>query len=240
MPADNDEIHLSIRAIDSGGHVTVHLQQSLPEYDSMLDILHTYGRIPLPPYIQREDSAEDKDRYQTVYARHVGSVAAPTAGLHFTPELLRELTRKGVGLSYITLHVGLGTFRPVETDDPQKHPMHEERYSLTRETVDQINETKASGGRIVAVGTTVVRVLEHCAAAQGKVTESEGSTTLKILPGYEFKTIDAMITNFHLPKSTLLMLVSAFASRQYILDAYRHAVTQSYRFFSYGDAMFIS
>ncbi|MBN1306699.1 MAG: tRNA preQ1(34) S-adenosylmethionine ribosyltransferase-isomerase QueA [Chitinispirillaceae bacterium] len=202
-------------------------------------IIERYGHTPLPPYIDRDDDPSDREAYQTIYARMPGAVAAPTAGLHFTDALMEELGRRGVGLSYLTLHVGPGTFRPVKVDNPADHPMHEERFSIPPDTVDRIEKTRAGGGRIVAVGTTVVRVLEHCHAAGGRLLPQEGTTRLMILPPWRFGLVDGLITNFHLPKSTLLMLVSAFAGRELLLDAYREAIAESYRFYSYGDAMFI-
>ena len=206
---------------------------------SISDILDQYGHIPLPHYIARDDAEIDKDAYQTVFAKKEGAIAAPTAGLHFTSEMLEQIRTAGVDISYVTLHVGIGTFRPVKETDPRKHPMHEERYELTDETVGEIEETRQKGGRIIAVGTTVVRVLEHCAAQNDKLVGGNGTTQLLILPPYHFKVVDCLITNFHLPKSTLLMLVSAFASIESVLGAYKQAVNEKYRFFSYGDAMFL-
>jgi S-adenosylmethionine:tRNA ribosyltransferase-isomerase len=182
---------------------------------------------------------EDAEYYQTVYAREPGSVAAPTAGLHFTEELLSQLQANGIGIARVTLHVGPGTFRPVEVEDVEQHRMHEERYFVPTETVEAIARTKATGHRVVAVGTTVVRTLEAAASATGNVVAGAGSTNLMIIPGYQFKVVDALITNFHLPRSTLLMLVCAFAGREFTLSAYQQAVEQRYRFFSYGDAMLI-
>ena len=195
------------------------------------------GNVPLPPYIHEKLS--DPERYQTVYAREPGSAAAPTAGLHFTPRLLEELQAKGVKVGYVILHVGLDTFAPVTEDDPQEHKIHSEWCELTSETVDLINETKRRGGRIVAVGTTSVRTLESAASLQSPVSAYLGPTSLYILPGYTFRVVDAMITNFHLPKSTLLMLVSAFAGRETMLKTYKTAIEQGYRFYSFGDAMLI-
>ena len=195
------------------------------------------GNVPLPPYIHEKLS--DPERYQTVYAREPGSAAAPTAGLHFTPRLLEELQAKGVKVGYVILHVGLDTFAPVTEDDPQEHKIHSEWCELTSETVDLINETKRRGGRIVAVGTTSVRTLESAASLQSPVSAYLGPTSLYILPGYTFRVVDAMITNFHLPKSTLLMLVSAFAGRETMLKTYETAIEKGYRFYSFGDAMLI-
>jgi S-adenosylmethionine:tRNA ribosyltransferase-isomerase len=195
------------------------------------------GNVPLPPYIH--EKLDDPERYQTVYAKEPGSAAAPTAGLHFTPRLLDELLVKGVRIAYVTLHVGLDTFAPVNEDDAEEHVIHTEWCELPQETADIVNQTKASGGRVIAVGTTSVRTLESVANLQSPVSEFVGSTSLYILPGYEFKVVDAMITNFHLPKSTLLMLVSAIAGREKILETYNTAIEEGYRFYSFGDAMLI-
>ncbi|HMB25600.1 MAG TPA: tRNA preQ1(34) S-adenosylmethionine ribosyltransferase-isomerase QueA [Anaerolineales bacterium] len=195
------------------------------------------GNVPLPPYIHEKLS--DPERYQTVYAREPGSAAAPTAGLHFTPRLLAELQSKGVKIAYVTLHVGLDTFAPVTEDNPEEHVIHTEWCELPRETADLINQTKQAGGRVIAVGTTSVRTLESAAVGQDGILPYVGPTSLFILPGYQFKVVDAMITNFHLPKSTLLMLVSAFAGREKILGTYTIAIESGYRFYSFGDAMLI-
>ncbi|WKZ39690.1 MAG: tRNA preQ1(34) S-adenosylmethionine ribosyltransferase-isomerase QueA [Anaerolineales bacterium] len=197
------------------------------------------GHVPLPPYIH--ETLNDPERYQTVFAKETGSAAAPTAGLHFTPELLDELQRMGVRISYVTLHVGLDTFAPVTEDDPAEHKIHSEWCHLPQETADAINETKRNGGRVIAVGTTSVRTLESAAQESPNIEVSafSGPTSLYILPGYQFKIVDAIITNFHLPKSTLIMLVSAFAGRKRILSAYETAIQEGYRFYSFGDAMFI-
>ena len=209
---------------------------------SVEDVLAKTGFPPLPPYIRRDDDLEaaeaDMERYQTVYARNAGAIAAPTAGMHFTKELMDELKRSGVKFAYVTLHVGAGTFKPVTAENLQEHPMHSERYRLDEENAEIINRTKESGGRIIAVGTTSVRTLETV-AENGKVTAGQGATRLFIKPGYEFKTVDAMITNFHLPKSTLIALVGAFAGMETIMKAYRHAIEEKYRFYSYGDSMLI-
>jgi len=197
--------------------------------------LEKYGHVPLPPYIEREDEEKDKDYYQTVFAEKEGSVASPTAGLHFTKELLEKIKEKGVNIAYITLHVGLGTFKPVKTEDITKHKMHEEYFTIPKETLEMIQKTKENKKSVVAVGTTVVRALE----TYGKFGKTEGFTDIFIYPPYEFKIVDKLITNFHLPKSTLLMLVSAFADIDFILRAYNEAVKERYRFFSYGDAMLI-
>ncbi len=208
-------------------------------YDGIfLEILEKLGTMPLPPYIHKK--LEDQSRYQTVYAHNLGSSAAPTAGLHFTPELLKEIEEKGIKIVKITLHVGLGTFRPVQVDDVKKHKMHTESYEITEESARAINDVKNAGGRIIAVGTTTVRTLETVATRHdGKIVADSGETDIFIYPGYEFKAVDGLITNFHLPKSTLLMLVSAFATKDLIFKAYHHAVKEKYRFFSFGDAMFI-
>ncbi len=201
------------------------------------EILDQLGEMPLPPYITHK--LADKDRYQTVYAKEEGSAAAPTAGLHFTRELLDEIRKKGVGIAEVTLHVGLGTFRPVKVDKVEEHHMHSEYYVISDEVAARINEMKKKGGRIVAVGTTSCRTLESAAGEDGLVRAGSGWTDIFIYPGYRFKAVDALITNFHLPKSTLIMLVSALAGRDHILAAYREAVKERYRFFSFGDAMFI-
>jgi S-adenosylmethionine:tRNA ribosyltransferase-isomerase len=198
-----------------------------------------FGRLPLPPYITRDPTEQDESRYQTVYARAEGSVAAPTAGLHFTPELLDSLTAKGVLIAGLELQVGPGTFKPVETDDPRDHPMHPERYDIPTRLAGLIDLVRDQGGRVWAVGTTVVRALESAADADGVVRAGSGETDLLITPGYEFRVVDRLLTNFHLPRSTLLMLVSAFAGHELTLAAYRHAIGERYRFYSYGDAMVI-
>ncbi|HEY8349353.1 MAG TPA: tRNA preQ1(34) S-adenosylmethionine ribosyltransferase-isomerase QueA [Clostridia bacterium] len=208
------------------------------EYEGIFQqVLDKVGIVPLPPYITKK--LQDPERYQTVYSRYMGSAAAPTAGLHFTKELLDDLGRSGIYTAYLTLHVGLGTFRPVKTENVEDHVMHSEVYNLSSETADVINRARTEGGRIIAVGTTSCRVLETVSSDDGLVKPSSGTTDIFIYPGYRFKAIDGLITNFHLPESTLLMLVSAFAGRENILDAYRIAVEQRYRFFSFGDAMFI-
>ncbi len=201
------------------------------------EILDRLGQMPLPPYITH--ALADKNRYQTVYAKYDGSAAAPTAGLHFTKELLAAAAGKGVKIAEVTLHVGLGTFRPVKVENIADHHMHEEVYMVSREAADIINETKRSGHRVVAVGTTSTRTLESAAGIDGTLAETSGSTDIFIYPGYRFKVVDALITNFHLPQSTLVMLVSAMAGRERVLDAYRTAVKERYRFFSFGDAMLI-
>ena len=202
------------------------------------EVLDQLGEMPLPPYITHK--LQDKNRYQTVYAKYDGSAAAPTAGLHFTRELLAEIEAKQVHIAYVTLHVGLGTFRPVKEEDILKHHMHSEYYEITPETADLINTTKKNGGRIIGVGTTSTRTIESAADDKGIVHAGSGNTEIFIYPGYRFKVLDGLITNFHLPESTLVMLVSALAGREHVLDAYREAVELKYRFFSFGDAMFIA
>lgn len=210
------------------------------EYDGdFFETLSKVGRMPLPPYIQRESDEADKERYQTVYCKKEGSVAAPTAGLHFTEELLKQAREKGVRLAYVTLHVGIGTFRPVKCEIIEEHKMHYEEYEIDEANAALINECKAAGGRIISVGTTSTRTLESAVDSDGIVRSSWGNTGIFIYPGYEFKIIDSLITNFHLPKSTLLMLISAFYDREKILNAYGIAIKENYRFFSYGDAMLI-
>ncbi|GBE29771.1 MAG TPA: tRNA preQ1(34) S-adenosylmethionine ribosyltransferase-isomerase QueA [Bacteroidetes bacterium] len=203
------------------------------------DWLAKFGSVPLPPYIHREPITADEERYQTIYAKHDGSVAAPTAGLHFTPQLLQTLQDKGIQAAYVTLHVGIGTFRPVEVDNLADHKMDEERYFLNEETATILNRTRNNGGRIIAVGTTSVRTLESTIDQDGRFSAKSGRTDLFIRPPYKYKGVDALVTNFHLPGSTLMMLVSALADRESILSAYQQAVAEKYRFFSYGDAMLI-
>ncbi|MEJ6952042.1 tRNA preQ1(34) S-adenosylmethionine ribosyltransferase-isomerase QueA [Natronospora cellulosivora (SeqCode)] len=208
------------------------------EYDGKFDnIIDDLGKLPLPPYIHED--LEKPDRYQTVYAKNRGSVAAPTAGLHFTTELFDKLSNKGIDIAYLTLHVGLGTFRPVKVDDIKEHKMHAEYYQLEESTADLINEKKEMNKRIVAVGTTSTRTLEAIASEKGKIEPAKGWTDIFIYPGFEFKVVDALITNFHLPKSTLMMLISAFAGKEKVMSAYEKAVEERYRFFSFGDAMLI-
>ena len=203
-----------------------------------LEVLERLGKMPLPPYIKEE--LQDRERYQTVYSKVLGSAAAPTAGLHFTPELLEHIAAKGVGIGYVTLHVGLGTFRPVKEETIEAHPMHSEFCTVPPETAELINRTRAAGGRCICVGTTSCRTLESWAGEDGHMEPRAGWTNIYIYPGYRFKVMDGLITNFHLPESTLVMLVSAFAGREPVLAAYRQAVEERYRFFSFGDAMFIS
>lgn len=202
-----------------------------------LEVLERLGKMPLPPYIKAE--LQDRERYQTVYSKEVGSAAAPTAGLHFTKELLKQVAAMGVKVCYVTLHVGLGTFRPVSEENLEEHDMHSEFCTVPQETADIVNETKASGGRVVCVGTTSCRTVESWAGEDGKLKAGSGWTNIYIYPGYRFKVLDCLITNFHLPESTLIMLVSALAGREHVLAAYQEAVRERYRFFSFGDAMFI-
>lgn len=204
---------------------------------NFFDILDKIGEMPLPHYITHK--LEDKDRYQTVYSHELGSAAAPTAGLHFTPELLDKIRAKGVNVAFVTLHVGLGTFRPVKEEDVEKHVMHTEHYYMPKETADLINQAKQNGRRVIGVGTTSCRTLESVYAACGEIREYAGNTNIFIYPGYEFKVLDGLVTNFHLPESTLIMLVSAFAGYDHTMRAYREAITEGYRFYSFGDAMFI-
>ena len=205
--------------------------------DNIFNILDKIGQMPLPHYITEE--LEDKERYQTVYSKELGSAAAPTAGLHFTDEILEKLKAKGVNIGYVTLHVGLGTFRPVKADKIEDHHMHSEHYQLPKETADLINKTKAEGGRVIAVGTTSCRTLESAATFCGEIREDDRNTDIFIYPGYKFKCIDGLLTNFHLPESTLIMLVSAFYGYDKTMSAYKEAVDEKYRFFSFGDCMLI-
>ncbi|MBQ4537048.1 MAG: tRNA preQ1(34) S-adenosylmethionine ribosyltransferase-isomerase QueA [Lachnospiraceae bacterium] len=209
------------------------------EYDGIFEeVLDKLGEMPLPPYITHK--LQDKNRYQTVYAKYEGSAAAPTAGLHFTRELLQQIEEKGVKIAYVTLHVGLGTFRPVKEENVLEHHMHSEYYQVSEESAELINRTKANGGRVICVGTTSCRTVESSANAEGKVMAGCDNTEIFIYPGYQFKVLDALITNFHLPESTLVMLVSALAGREKVLSAYEEAIREKYRFFSFGDAMFIA
>ena len=229
------------------GELTAEIAEVLPDGNRLvrfnyngifLEVLERLGKMPLPPYIKEE--LQDQERYQTVYSKVNGSAAAPTAGLHFTPELLERITAKGVGVGYVTLHVGLGTFRPVKEDEIEQHDMHSEYCTIPQETADLINRTKANGGRVICVGTTSCRTIESWAGEDGTMTATGGWTNIYIYPGYRFKVMDALVTNFHLPESTLIMLVSALAGREHVLAAYEEAVRECYRFFSFGDAMFIS
>ena len=229
------------------GELTAEIAEVLPDGNRLvrfdyngifLEVLERLGKMPLPPYIKEE--LQDQERYQTVYSKVNGSAAAPTAGLHFTPELLERIAAKGVGVGYVTLHVGLGTFRPVKEDEIEQHDMHSEYCTIPQETADLINRTKANGGRVICVGTTSCRTIESWAGEDGTMTAAGGWTNIYIYPGYRFKVMDALVTNFHLPESTLIMLVSALAGREHVLAAYEEAVRERYRFFSFGDAMFIS
>jgi len=207
--------------------------------ENFFSVVERLGHVPLPPYISREDRSSDRDRYQTVYARERGSVAAPTAGLHFTPEILSRLQQRGVEIAEITLHVGLGTFQPVRTEEVEKHKLHSERYSVPPAAAEKINRALAEKRRLVAIGTTTVRALEYAARDSARVQANSGEADLFIYPGFQFRVIGAMLTNFHLPQSTLLMLVCAFGGKDKVLAAYKHAVEQRYRFYSYGDCMWV-
>ena len=242
-----NKLHVGTRVIFGEGILKADVLEVMPggtrkvefHYDGIFnEILDKIGLMPLPPYIHEE--LKQKDRYQTVYAKYNGSAAAPTAGLHFTPELLQKLEEKGIVIANVTLHVGIGTFRPVKEENVETHEMHSEHYYIKQEDVDKINNAKKNGKRVIAVGTTSCRVLETIADENGMVKETEGDTQIFIYPGYQFKCLDGLITNFHLPQSTLLMLVSALAGKDYIMNAYEEAVKEKYRFFSFGDAMFIS
>lgn len=227
-----------LTVMEQSGEGTVRVK--LPDGWNIMDLLEKFGEVPLPPYIRRSKTPgpEDLERYQTVYARHPGAVAAPTAGFHFSEEILRELQNRGISITFVTLHVGYGTFEPVKTEDVRQHKMHKEWCEVSRETADLIGSTRRQGGRVIAVGTTVVRVLEGV-VSQCSDFPYRGFCDCYIVPGYRFKVVDAMVTNFHLPKSTLILLVSAFAGRDLILSAYREAIARRYRFYSYGDAMLI-
>ena len=241
-----NKLHIGTKVIFGDGILTAEILEIMPggtrkvefHYQGIFnEILDQIGLMPLPPYIH--ESLKEKDRYQTVYAKYDGSAAAPTAGLHFTEELLKKLEEKGIIIANVTLHVGIGTFRPVKEDTVEEHKMHTEHYYIKQEDVDKINNAKKNGKRVIAVGTTSCRVLETIADENGMVKETEGDTGIYIYPGYKFKCLDGLITNFHLPQSTLLMLVSALAGKDYIMNAYEEAVKEKYRFFSFGDAMFI-
>lgn len=227
------DFEAEILEITERGTRVVQLRSSLPVQEAIA----RHGHVPLPPYISRTDSAADAERYQTVYAREEGSVAAPTAGLHFTPELLASMADRGVRRVDVVLHVGAGTFRPVETDDPADHPMHEEWYSVDSKAAAALNETRSKGAQIWAVGTTTARTMESAGHEDGSFSANEGDTRLFIRPGYRFRAVDKLVTNFHLPRSTLIMLVAAFAGYDLTMRAYREAIDAGYRFYSYGDAM---
>ena len=241
-----NKLHVGTKVIFGEGLLKANILEVMPggtrkvqfEYQGIFnEILDQIGLMPLPPYIHEE--LKEKDRYQTVYAKYEGSAAAPTAGLHFTPELLEEIQKKGISVANVTLHVGIGTFRPVKEETVENHEMHSEHFYIKQEDADKINQAKQNGKRVIAVGTTSCRVLETIADENGMVKPTEGDTQIFIYPGYHFKCLDALITNFHLPESTLLMLVSALAGREYIMKAYQEAVKEKYRFFSFGDAMLI-
>ena len=241
-----NKLHVGTKVIFGDGILKAEILEIMPggtrkvrfSYDGIFnEILDQIGLMPLPPYIHEE--LKDNDRYQTVYAKYEGSAAAPTAGLHFTPELLKRIEENGIKVANVTLHVGIGTFRPVKKKNVEEHEMHTEHFYIKQEDVDKINQTKKEGKRVIAVGTTSCRVLETIADDHGFVKEIEGDTGIYIYPGYKFKCLDGLITNFHLPQSTLLMLVSALAGKNYIMKAYKEAVKERYRFFSFGDAMFI-
>ena len=230
-----DELSVEILETTPGGGRIVRLVTPLP----LAEALDRYGQVPLPPYVERGATEADRERYQTVYARERGSVAAPTAGLHFTPEMIAAFEARGVRIVRLVLHVGVGTFRPVEAEDPAEHRMHSEWYSVSAESAAAVNDTRAAGGAVWAVGTTVVRTLESVATEDGLVHAGEGWTDIFIRPPYRFRAVDCLVTNFHLPRSTLLMLVSAFGGYDLVMNAYREAVEGGYRFFSYGDAMLL-
>ncbi len=241
-----NKLHVGVKVIFGDGVLKAEILDTMPGgtrkvkfyYDGIFnEILDKIGLMPLPPYIHEE--LNDRDRYQTVYAKYDGSAAAPTAGLHFTPELLEKIEAKGVKIANVTLHVGIGTFRPVKEEKVEDHEMHSEHFYIKEEDVERINSTKKAGKRVIAVGTTSCRVLETIADENGLVKATEGDTQIFIYPGYKFKCLDGLITNFHLPQSTLLMLVSALSGREFIIKAYNEAVKEKYRFFSFGDAMFI-
>lgn len=233
----SDILHATVTSIVDGGNRTVKFEYDTEKYKNIYEVLDAIGNMPLPPYITKK--LENKDDYQTVYAKEEGSAAAPTAGLHFTDELLERIKAKGVGYGEVTLHVGLGTFRPVKVDKIEEHEMHGEYFHISAEVAEEINRRRANGGRIIAVGTTSCRVLESASTDDGKVHPMNAETAIFIYPGYKFKAVDALITNFHLPESTLIMLISALAGRDKVMNAYTTAVEEKYRFFSFGDAMLI-
>jgi S-adenosylmethionine:tRNA ribosyltransferase-isomerase len=239
-PAEGSALHLADDAfsVTVGPRVDQFFTLRFPE--PALDLIERYGRLPLPPYITHDPDAYDETRYQTVYARNPGAVAAPTAGLHFDDALFARLDMAGIRRAFLTLHVGAGTFQPVRTENLAEHKMHSEWFAITPELADAVRETRARGGRVIAVGTTSLRALESAAGEDGVLRAGQGDTDIFITPGYRFRVVDALITNFHLPKSTLLMLVSALAGVEAIRAAYRHAVAERYRFFSYGDAMLLT
>ena len=238
----------AILSLENGPEITVVQRHAdlfeleFPEASPVLEVLERIGHVPLPPYINRKDELLDRERYQTVYGRKQGAVAAPTAGLHFSEQLLEQIRKRGIGVAFVTLHVGAGTFQPVRVEDIREHTMHSEVMELSADVAEQVRATKAAGGRVIAVGTTSVRCLETAASvANSELVEAyQGDTNIFIYPSYEYKIVDALVTNFHLPESTLLMLVSAFAGYGHIMRAYQEAIAERYRFFSYGDAMFIT
>ncbi|MBQ7390452.1 MAG: tRNA preQ1(34) S-adenosylmethionine ribosyltransferase-isomerase QueA [Clostridia bacterium] len=232
-----DILRATVTDIVEGGNRVVKFDYDTEKYKTVYEVLDAIGNMPLPPYITKK--LENKSDYQTVYAKEEGSAAAPTAGLHFTDELLERIKAKGVGYGEVTLHVGLGTFRPVKVDKIEEHLMHGEYFHITDEVAEEINRRRERGGRIIAVGTTSSRVLESVSTSDGKVHAIDGETSIFIYPGYKFKAVDALITNFHLPESTLIMLVSALAGKEHVMNAYKEAVEERYRFFSFGDAMLI-
>jgi S-adenosylmethionine:tRNA ribosyltransferase-isomerase len=232
---EHDELQAVVTARGSFGERRIRFDP-VPDFFALIERL---GHVPLPPYIAREDHLEDRDRYQTIYARERGSVAAPTAGLHFTPEILARLRERGIETTEVTLHVGLGTFQPVRVEQVEEHQLHQESYCIPAPAAEKINRALDSGRRVVAVGTTAVRTLEDSARQSGRVAAGSGEADIFIYPGFEFRVVGALLTNFHLPQSTLLMLVCAFAGKERVLNAYRHAVDQGYRFYSYGDCMFV-
>ena len=231
------ELFAEVTGIVEGGNRTVRFEYDTEKYKNIYEALDAVGNMPLPPYIT--ERLRDKSDYQTVYAKTEGSAAAPTAGLHFTNELIEKIKAKGAGYAEVTLHVGLGTFRPVKVDKIEEHLMHEEYFSISKEAAEEINRRRKMGGRVIAVGTTSCRVLESASDADGNISAMSAETGIFIYPGYKFKATDALITNFHLPESTLIMLVSAFAGKEFVMNAYEEAVKEKYRFFSFGDAMLI-
>jgi S-adenosylmethionine:tRNA ribosyltransferase-isomerase len=242
FPAPDGSITLEAEVVERGkfGDRLLEFAPLKNANDDFFAALDRIGHMPLPPYIHRDDAAADRDRYQTVFARERGSVAAPTAGLHFTPETLESLNARGVEIAHVTLHVGLGTFAPLRVDRVDEVRLHGERFTISEPAAAAVRRARAEGRRVVAVGTTVVRTLESVARETGEVKAQSGETEIFIAPGFEFRVVDALLTNFHLPQSSLLMLVTAFASREHVLAAYRHAIESQYRFFSYGDCMFVA
>ena len=232
---EHDELHAEVVGRGEFGERRIRFAP----VDDFFERLERIGHVPLPPYISREDASSDRDRYQTVYARERGSVAAPTAGLHFTPEILARLRERGIETTEVTLHVGLGTFQPIHAEKVEEHKLHSERYSISSDAAEKIQRARSQKRRVVAIGTTTVRTLEYAAMGNGNVQPQSGDANLFIYPGYKFQVVGALLTNFHLPESTLLMLVCALGGKEHVLNAYRHAVKEGYRFYSYGDCMFI-